>query len=119
MAKLSRLRLNRLLLFGVLVVASTSWAQTRSPIAEQIAKTYGLDSLGQVEAIRYTFNITGARTADRSWVWEPKTGQISYEGKDNDGKLVKFTFVPSKVAPDSPIVKNKIDWLFVNDNYWA
>jgi hypothetical protein len=27
-------------------------------------------------------------------------------------------FNPS-LLPDSPIVKNKIDWLFVNDNYWA
>jgi hypothetical protein len=32
-------------------------AQTRSPIAEQIANTYGLDSFGQIDAIRFTFNI--------------------------------------------------------------
>jgi hypothetical protein len=118
MAKLSRLT-PIYFLVGMLVLASTSWGQTRSPIAEQIAKTYGLDSLEQVEAIRYTFNITGARTAKRAWVWEPKKGQISYEGVDKDGKPVKVTFVQSKVTADSPVAKNKIDWLFVNDNYWA
>src|ERR1700731_3533965 len=103
MAKLGRLTSNRFVVFAVLVVASTSWAQTRSPIAEQIAEAYGLDSYDQVEAIRYTFNIRGAITVSRSWVWEPKTGQISYEGVDKDGKPVKVTFVQSKVAADSPI----------------
>jgi hypothetical protein len=49
MAKLDRLTPIRFLVFGVLILASTSWAQTRSPIAEQIAKAYGLDSYGQVE----------------------------------------------------------------------
>jgi hypothetical protein len=37
----------RCLFFGVLVLAATSWAQTRPPIAEQMAKTYGLDAFGQ------------------------------------------------------------------------
>jgi len=121
MAKLGRLTHIPFLVFGVLIVASTStsWAQTRSPIAEQIAKAYGLDSYGQVEAVRYTFNIRGAITISRSWIWEPKTGQISYEAVDKDGKPVKVTFVQSKVTADSPIVKAKIDWFFVNDNYWA
>jgi hypothetical protein len=43
------------LVIGALGLAATSWAQTRPPIVEQIAKTYGLDSFGQIEAIRYTF----------------------------------------------------------------
>jgi hypothetical protein len=120
MAKLSRFEKSiGLLFFGVLLAASTSWAQTPAPITEQIAKAYGLDSYGQVAAIRYTFNIRGAITISRSWVWEPKTGQISYEGTDKDGKPVKVTFVQSKVTPDSPIAKDRIDWFFVNDNYWA
>ena len=50
MAKFGRSTLIRFLVFGVLVFAATSWAQTRSPIAEQIAKAYGLDSYDQVEA---------------------------------------------------------------------
>ena len=37
-------------------LASNSWAQQRPPILEQIAKTYGLDSYPQIEAIRYTWN---------------------------------------------------------------
>ena len=45
------------LVFGVLTFAATSRAQTRPPIVEQIAKAYGLDSFGQIEAIRYTWNV--------------------------------------------------------------
>jgi hypothetical protein len=119
MAKLRRLMPIGLLVLGALIVASTSLAQTRSPIAEQLGKTYGIDSLGQVEAIRYTFNLEGALSISRAWIWEPKTGKISYEGKDKDGKPVKVTFVQSEVTGDSEVVKDKIDWFFVNDNYWA
>jgi hypothetical protein len=119
MARLGRLTLIGFLFLGELFLAATARPQTRSPIAEQIAKTYGLDSFGQIEAIRYTFNLQRAgMNLSRSWVWQPKTGQISYDGKDKDGKPVKVTFVQSKLNGESPIVKEKIDWFFVNDNYW-
>ena len=80
----------------MLVLAATSWAQTRPRIAEEIANTYGLDSFDKIEAIRYTFNaqFPGVNVS-RSWVWQPKTGQVSYEGKDKDGKPVKVTYVQS------------------------
>jgi hypothetical protein len=84
--------------FAILALATTSLAQTRPPIVEQLAKTYGLDSFGQVEAVRYTFNLQrSGSNVSRSWVWEPKTGRISYEGKDKDGKPVKVTFVQSEL----------------------
>ncbi len=56
MTKLGRSTTISCLFFGVLVLAATSWAQARPPIAEQIAKTYGLDLFDKIEAIRYTFN---------------------------------------------------------------
>src|ERR1700674_6095738 len=90
MTNASRVMTIPLLSFGVLVLAATSWAQTRPPILDQIAKTYGLDSYGQIEAIRYTWNgeITGLFKGSRKWEWEPKTGKVYYEGKDKDGKAV-------------------------------
>ena len=65
----------RLLVLGLLVLAVNSWAQQRPPILEQIAKTFGIDSWDQVEAVRYTWNgeITGLFKASRTWTWEPKT----------------------------------------------
>jgi hypothetical protein len=119
MARLGRLTLCSFLVLGVLVLAAISSAQTRPPIVEQIAKTYGLDSLGQVEAIRYTFNVQlGGMKISRSWVWQPKTGQVSYEGKDKAGKQVKAAYVQSQLYKESALVKDQVDPSFVNDNYW-
>jgi len=109
------------LLFGLLALAPhSSRAQNRPPILEQIAKTYGLDGYGQVEAIRYTWNgeITGLFKASHVWEWEPKTGKISYEGKDKDGNPVKATYVQSQLNSAPANVKEVIAPSFVNDNYW-
>ena len=108
-----------LLLCGVLILAATSWAQQRPPILEKIAKTYGLDSFGQIDAIRYTFNLQfPGVNVSRSWVWEPKTNKVSYEGKDKDGKPVKVTYMRSELSSQPDAVKNDVDPGFINDNYW-
>jgi hypothetical protein len=106
-------------IFAVLILAATSWAQQRPPIIEKLAKTYGLDSFGQIEAIRYTFNVqaSGLNLA-RSWIWEPKTDQVTYEGKDKSGKPVKVTYLRSQLGSQSAEVKDDIDPGFLNDNYW-
>src|ERR1700752_4656975 len=93
----SRIAISGLLGFCVLFLVTTSWAQTRPPILEQIAKTYGLDSFGQIEAIRYTWSgeITGLFKVSHIWEWEPKTGKVSFEGTDKDGKPVKVTYLRS------------------------
>ncbi len=117
MTNASRVRVIRLLLLGVLVLAATSWAQQRPPISEQIAKTYGLDSFSQIEQIRYTFNIAELKLS-RTWVWEPKTDQVSYEGKDKAGQPVKLTYLRSQVSSQAAVVKDEIDSAFINDQYW-
>jgi hypothetical protein len=119
MIKASHVRMIRRLTFGVLVLAATSGAQNRPPIVEKIAKTYGIDSFGQIEAIRYTWNaqFPGVNVS-HSWVWEPKTGKVSYEGKDKDGKPVKATYVRSQLNSQPANVKNEIDPAFLNDQYW-
>jgi hypothetical protein len=110
----------RLFAFGILILSATSWAQQRPPILENIAKTYGLDSFGQIEAIRYTWNgeIPGVFKLAHAWEWEPKTNKVSYEGKDKDGKPVKVSYVRSDLGSQSEAVKNEVDPSFVNDNYW-
>ena len=120
MAKLGRSTMIRFLFSGVLFLASNSWAQERAPILEQIAKTYGIDSWNQVEAIRYTWNgeIPGLFKLAHVWEWEPKTGKISYEGKDKDGRPVKVTYNSSQLSSEPDNVKNQVEPAFVNDNYW-
>src|SRR5215468_6890732 len=119
MRNTGRVTMIRFLVLEVVVLAVTSWAQDRSPIAEQIAKSYGLDSFGQIEAIRYTFNADlGKIKVSRSWVWEPKADQISYEGKDKEGKPVKLTYRRSQLSSQAAVVKDEIDPAFFNDQYW-
>jgi len=84
-----------------------------------LAKTYGLDSFGQIEAIRYTWNaqFPGANIS-RTWTWEPKTNRVTYEGKDKDGKPVKVSYLRAQLSSQPDNVKNEVDPGFVNDNYW-
>jgi hypothetical protein len=119
MTNSSRVAKIGLLVFGILLLASASWAQNCPPAAEKIAKAYGLDSWGQIEAIRYTFNIDfpGVK-ASRSWVWEPKADRVTYEGKDKAGNPVKVTYVRSQLGSQPDNVKKEIDPGFTNDQYW-
>jgi hypothetical protein len=100
----------------LLILPATSGAQQLPPVAEQMAKTYGLDSFGKIEAIRWTWGIEGL--ISRSWEWHPKTDAVTYEGKDKEGKPVKVTYRRSEIDSQSDTVKKDIDPGFVNDQYW-
>ena len=104
MAKLGCSKTIRFLVFGVLVLAPNSWAQKRPPILEQLAKTYGLDSFGQIEAIRYTWNAQfPVVNLSHSWVWEPKTGKVSFEGEVKTASRSRFPIcAPSSAASPTP-----------------
>ena len=118
MTKASRVYLIRVLLIGLVCPAVGASAQQRPPIADQIAKAHGLDSWGQVEAIRYTFHIeAGALKLSRSWIWEPKKDQITYDAKDQAGNPVMVTYSRSQLASQSDSVKTEIDPAFFNDQY--
>ena len=106
------------LFLGALAVATISRAQTPAPIGERIAKTYGLDSFDKIEAIRYTFNaqFPGVNVS-RSWVWHPRSGEVSYEGKDKDGSAVKVAYVQSQLNSEAAKVRDEIEPAFANDKY--
>jgi len=131
MANSNRPDMIRLLAFAVLaLILAASCGQKPPAIAEQIAKTYGLDSFGQIEGIRYTWNAEfpgnahpfdgGAGTIkfSQKWEWNPKTDTVSYEGPDMDGKPVKVTYQRSQLSSQSDAIKNEIDPAFLNDQYW-
>ncbi|MGH9453450.1 MAG: hypothetical protein ACRD2O_05715 [Terriglobia bacterium] len=119
MTNRSRFAVIGLLVVGALVLAASSWAQNKPPISEEIAKAYGLDSFGQIEQIRYTFNIDlpGFKLS-RTWTWEPKTGRVSFDGKDKAGKPLKVTYLRSELSGQDAAVKDEVDPAFNNDQYW-
>src|SRR5581483_5815300 len=106
--------------FWMLVLVATSWTQQRDPIIEKIANAYGLGSYDKIEAIRYTWNIDipGLFKATHKWEWEPKTGKVSFESTDKDGKPVKVSYDSSQLNSQPDQVKNEVEPAFVNDNYW-
>lgn len=116
---MSAVSLSRLAFGTLLLIApAASWAQARPPVAEQIAKTYGLDGYGKIEAIRFTFNIEAPGfKLSHSWDWQIKTGRVAYEGKDKDGKPVKVTYDRSHLDAAPADVRDKIEPAFVNDEY--
>ena len=121
MANSNRPKWIRLMTFtmAALAVAATSRAGEVPPAAQEMAKTNGLDSFAQIEAIRYTFNIEfpGAKVV-RSWEWEPKTGKITYDSKDKDGNPVHVSYLRSELSSQPDMVKNVVDPAFFNDQYW-
>jgi hypothetical protein len=128
----SRPGLIRLLAFAMsaLVLPAIAGAGQLPPAAEEMAKAYGLDSWDQIEGLRYTWNAeipgamkpfdggSGTIKISRAWEWEPKTGQVTYDGKDKDGKPVHVTYQHSQLGSQSDQVKNEIDPAFMNDQYW-
>lgn len=118
MKDLCRFDVIRLFAFSVLALLPLAAdAQQVPPLAKQVAKTYGIDSFGKVEAIRYTFAIPGL-VPPRTWEWHPKTDTVTYEGKDPQGQPMKVTYKRSDLDSQSDAVKNQIDPGFVNDQYW-
>jgi hypothetical protein len=119
MTNAKRLTMFGLLVFGTVALAAISWAQSRPPILEKVAKNYGLDSWDQIEAIRYTWNaqFPGVNVS-RKWTWEPKTNKVSFEGKDKEGKPVSVTYLRSELNSQPDNVKKEVDPAFNNDNYW-
>ena len=100
---------SRFLFVALLVFTANAWPQQRPPILEKIAKAYGLDSWDQIDAIRYTWHIEyGVFKLERSCEWEPKTTQVTYEGKDKDGKPVKVTYKRSELSSQPDSVKNAL-----------
>jgi hypothetical protein len=123
MMKASRVPWMGVLCVGVLASAAplSAQAQQRPPIADQIAKTYGFDSFGQIEAIRYTFNIDLSALklkVARTWTWEPKTNTVTYEGPDKAGKPIKITYSRAQISSQPEQVQKEVDPGFVNDQYW-
>jgi hypothetical protein len=119
MTNSSRITKIGLLILGLLLLASVSGAQKCPPAAEKIAQAYGIDSFGQIDAVRSTFNIDfpGLKIA-QTWIWEPKADRVTYEGKDKDGNPVKVTYVRSLLTSQPDSVKKQIDPSFNNNQYW-
>ena len=117
----SCLHLFFLLAFSTLLALPTASRAEDTPIAQEIGKTFGIDSFGQIEGMRYTWNVElpNGHTITNKWEWSPKTDTVSFDGKDKAGNPVKVTYQRSKLDNESDAVKKEIDPQFANDQYWV
>ncbi len=77
---------------------------------QKIALANGLENWNNVNEIHYTFNVDkGDYHMDRSWIWKPKTNEISYKDKQ-DSLLYSRSIMDTNLQ--------KIDAKFINDKYW-
>ena len=96
--------------------AGAAAAQKEADARAQMAAAYGAGQFGQVEELRYTFNVQlPDRTISRAWSWEPKKDRVTFRGTADQGGTV--TYDRASLASASEQVK-KVDPQFVNDNYW-
>ena len=120
-SEIGRLHLSFLLGLSMLLALPTASRAEGTPIAQEVAKTFGIDSFGQVEGMRYTWNLElpNGHTIANKWEWSPKTNTVSFDGKDKAGNPVKVTYQRSKLDSQSDVVKKEIDPQFANDQYWV
>jgi hypothetical protein len=120
-SKKSLLNLTFLVALGLPLALPAASSAEDQPIAQQIAETFGLNSFGQIEAMRYTWNVElpGGHQLSNKWEWSPKTNTVSYEGKDKQGNPVKVTYQRSQLDSQSDVVKKEVDPAFANDQYWT
>jgi hypothetical protein len=78
-----------------------------------IARAYGLESFGRVEALRFTFNAQiGDKTVQRAWTWEPAQDRVALGG----GQPLTYRRADLTKGPSADL--SKVDAWFNNDQYW-
>jgi hypothetical protein len=87
--------------FWVLLITTTSLllacSTTDRPtgaadIRSDIAGSYGIASFGQIDEIRYTFNVKlGEKQVKRSWIWWPKSDRVEYWPGGDHTKAVRYS----------------------------
>ena len=103
----SRLRLFFLFALSTLLALPTTSKAADTVTAQEVAKTFGIDSFSQIEGMRYTWNLElpNGHTISNKWEWSPKTNTVTFDGKDKAGNPVKVTYDRSKLDSQSDAVK--------------
>ncbi len=119
--EISRLHLFFLLALSTLLALPTASGAADTVTAQEVAKTFGIDSFGRVEGMRYTWNLElpNGQTISNKWEWSPKTDTVTFDGKDKAGNPLKVTYQRSELDSESDAVKKEIDPQFANDQYWV
>ena len=88
---------------------------TGDDVRGHIAEAYGIQSLGLIQKMQYTFNQKeGDQTLRRFWIWEPKTDRVTYKGGDYQPAI---SYYRKDLSENSAANVKQIDQWFLHDNY--
>ncbi len=86
-------------------------------VRSRIAGSYGIDSFGQVDEMRYTFNVKlGDKQISRSWTWWPEDDRVEFRPDGDQTKAVRYSRTSLSAGASEEL--KKIDAAFINDQYW-
>jgi hypothetical protein len=88
---------------------------TGEDVRSEIAEAYGIQSLGTIQKMQYTFNQkVGDQTVRRFWIWEPNTDRVTYKGGDYQ-PAVSYNRKDLSAAATATV--KQIDQWFLHDSY--
>ena len=112
-------RLKSISIVSILVVGFVGYS-SQAPagsLHQKVADAYGLHAFGNVEEIRYTFNVQiGNKNVVRSWIWHPRTHRVTFLGNGKKGESFGYSRNDLTTNPTEKL--KKIDARFINDQYW-
>jgi hypothetical protein len=105
------------LVLGIAAACSGVGRQTdEADIRQKVAEAYGVQDFGQIEQIKYTFNVQlSDKNVIRSWIWQPKTDEVTFAA---GGNAQPVTYSRKQISAAAPDNLKKVDGWFINDNYW-
>ena len=105
-----------LLLAAAAACSGVNSRAAKADIRQKVAEAYGIQDFGQIEQIRYTFNVRlGDKNVSRSWTWRPKLDEVIFKAGSHAQPI---TYSRKKLSASAPDNLKKIDGWFINDNYW-
>ncbi|MEM9881604.1 MAG: hypothetical protein AAF800_01650 [Planctomycetota bacterium] len=112
-------------LLGVLAWTAVGCASPRgvapTPPERVLAERYGFSGWGEIESIRYTFNVELPGRDEpivRGWQWQTKTGEVERVTRRNEYDLDVMIFNLNKKQDLKVGEQNQAHQQFINDSYW-
>lgn len=109
---MSRIVLSAILMFLTLGVSQKTLAQDdgQTSFLKKVAYAHGFENWKDVTEIKFTFNVDrGGDHFERSWVWKPKSNDITAMTPEN---TLKYNWA------NMDSTAQKINEDFINDKYW-
>jgi hypothetical protein len=107
-------------LMTLMAAAALAAPLAAQPSAGDVLAAHGLENFGEVEELRFTFNVAraGGSPTARSWEWKPTTGEVTMITTGEDGAPEMISWDRDDMSEDTPEEIRTADGRFINDSFW-